>query len=65
MCLYASHFFEIFHHRNLIHLFEDKVIVAHDENGRGYYPSAMDPYVRKTKHIIPVDLPNKKLLGPF
>ena len=40
-------------YRNLIHLFEDKVIVAHDENGRGYYPSAMDPYVRKTKHIIP------------
>jgi hypothetical protein len=40
-------------YRNLIHLFEDKIIVAHDENGRGYYPSAMDPYIRKTKHIIP------------
>ena len=40
-------------YRNLVHLFEDKIIVAHDENGKGYYPSALDKYVKQTKHIIP------------
>lgn len=48
-------------YRNLVSLFEDKVIVAHDENGRGYYPGAMDPFVRKTKHIIP--RPNHKAVN--
>lgn len=40
-------------YRNLVHLFEDKIIVTHDENGKGYYPNALDKYVKQTKHIIP------------
>ena len=37
---------------------KDKVIVAHDENGEDYYPNALDPYVRGTKHLL--NRPNHK-----
>lgn len=32
--------------------FKNEVIVGHDEDGKEYYPKALDPYVRKVRHII-------------
>jgi len=40
---------------------KDKVIVGHDENGEGYYPQPLDPYVRRTKHIL--NRPNFKAVN--
>jgi len=37
---------------------KNKVIVGHDENGQDYYPDALDPYVRQTRHLL--SRPNHK-----
>lgn len=31
---------------------KNEVVVGHDEDGTEYYPKALDPYVRKARHII-------------
>lgn len=30
----------------------DRVVVTHNENGKGYYPGPLDPYIRRTKHLL-------------
>ena len=39
-------------YKSFEHLLKDNVIVAHDENGQDYYPDPLDPYVRRTNHLL-------------
>lgn len=39
-------------YKPLGNLLGDKITVAHDENGIGYYPGPLDPYIRGVKHLI-------------
>ena len=39
-------------YKSFEHLLKDNVIVTHDENGQDYYPDPLDPYVRRTNHLL-------------
>ena len=39
----------------------DKIIVGHDEDGKNYYPNAMDEYVRQTREYL--NRPNHKSIN--
>ena len=39
-------------YKPLNNLLRGNITVAHDENGIGYYPGPLDPYIRQVRHLV-------------
>lgn len=39
-------------YKPLNNLLKGNITVAHDENGIGYYPGPLDPYIRQVRHLV-------------
>lgn len=44
-------------YKNIESYLKNDVVVAHDENGENYYPTAYDPFIREVQDIIPRPVP--------